>query len=70
MAYSFKSYLTVSNGQEKEIRRFTLASDLASNYYTHLRDKIRAIYPLLRQKNFTVKYLGIIYSDFMYMIYA
>lgn len=53
---AFKCYLEGKNG-EKEIRRFTLDSDVIGNF-TYLQEKVRSIYPHLLRENFFIQYIG------------
>ncbi len=53
----FKCYLLINNGQDKEIRRFALESDVVGNF-TYLREKVRAVYPQLLRENFNLSYVG------------
>lgn len=53
---AFKCYLK-TNGQEAEIRRFTVDHDVVGNF-TYLKEKIRSIYPQLLRENFNLMYTG------------
>lgn len=53
----FKCYLEGKDGGTKEIRRFTLDSDVVGNF-TYLQEKIRNIYPQLLRENFLIQYIG------------
>lgn len=52
---SFKCYLE-GKGGEKEIRRFTLDSDVIGNF-TYMQEKIRSIYPQLLRESFIIQYI-------------
>lgn len=52
----FKCYLLTNNEQDKEIRRFTLESDVVGNF-TYLREKVRSVYPQLLRENFSISYI-------------
>ncbi len=53
----FKCYLSTNNGQDKEIRRFALDSDVVGNF-TYLQEKVRVVYPQLLHESFTISYIG------------
>lgn len=53
---SFKCYLLANNGQDKEIRRFALESDIIGNF-TYLKEKVRSVFPQLLRENFNILYV-------------
>ncbi|KAI9563804.1 hypothetical protein GHT06_011270 [Daphnia sinensis] len=55
-ALPFKCYLLTNNEQDKEIRRFTLESDVVGNF-TYLKEKVRSVYPQLLRENFSISYI-------------
>jgi hypothetical protein len=59
----FKCYLLTNNGQDKEIRRFALDSDVVGNF-TYLQEKVRVVYPQLLRESFTISYIGKIFFTF------
>lgn len=54
---AFKCYLSTNNGQDKEIRRFALESDVVTNF-AYLKEKVRSVYPQLLRESFTLLYVG------------
>lgn len=60
----FKCYLLTNNGQDKEIRRFVLDSDVVGNF-TYLQEKVRVVYPQLLRESFTISYIGKIFFHFL-----
>lgn len=56
----FKAYLTIIKGsvKEKEIRKFTIDSDVATSFL-YLREKLQIIFPILSGKQFTITWKDI-----------
>lgn len=62
----FKCYLLTNNEQDKEIRRFTLESDVVRNF-VYLKEKIRSVYPQLLRESFNISYIG---EHFYFCLYS
>ena len=57
MSLTVKAYLVKKGEEKREIRRFSVPTDVSSNF-SYLQKKVSEIYPNLKQGNFNVFWTG------------